>query len=191
MKHNFKNYQKHTHQRGFTLIEMAIVLMVIGVLAMASVYGFGVYRTTKNEAEARKINGIMSALQNKWKFDPTTSTITNSTVNSAGILTGVQWPITVSGTTVTILNPYSGAVTFAPGTITTAGDAFSLTYANVPSGACSDIARNVESNAYNITIGATVVQSTPSVQALGTAIDAACTAAAAQSMILVYSKYPS
>jgi prepilin-type N-terminal cleavage/methylation domain-containing protein len=175
-------------QRGFTLIELSIVLVIIGVLALMGTRGVGLYTATKDESEAQNVNRIMMALQTKYRYDQNTSTVTNAVAINTGVFDRSGW--TVDPVAFTILHSFNGTVTLAPATIAVANDAFKMTMASVPYKNCGDIARTVANNAYTVTIGATIVQATPSAPATGAAIDTACGTAGTVSMIYVYTKTP-
>jgi prepilin-type N-terminal cleavage/methylation domain-containing protein len=191
MKKSFKQYAMATRQKGFTLIEMAIVLMIIGVLAMASIYGFGVYRTTKNESTARNINTVATAIQGKWKFDAATSGVSATAVTNAGIATAAQLA-SLSVTTIT------GTSTATAGTY----DAFTIAVTPVNAATCADVLRNTANNIVGMSTGASpaagaavagsfgVAATSPSTVA-GTAIDAACNTAGVTQVNLSYAKNPS
>ena len=175
-------------QRGFTLIELSIVLIIIGVLAIMGTRGVALYTATKDESEAQNVNRIMMALQVKYRYDPDTSTVTNAVAIATSVFDKSGWAVNV--TAGTILHSFNGLVTIVPSTIAVANDAFKLTMASVPYKNCGDIVRIVANSAYSVTVGTTVVQTIPSAPATGAAIDAACGTTGTVSLIFVYTKMP-
>lgn len=174
------------NQKGFTLIEMSIVLVIIAVLAVMGTRGVGIYKQTKNESEAQTINRVILALQTKFRNDTTTTGLTNTVVNNTGVLNKSGWTFAAG----TITHGMKGTVTFAPATIASADDAIGVTMATVPYSSCGDIGRNATQHAEKITIGTTVVQTASTTPATGIAIDAACGTTGTVTMAFVYDKNP-
>lgn len=180
-----------SRQKGFTLIEIAIVLIIFGVIAAASMGGMSLYKSTKNDAAAKGVNMIVASLKTKLKNDANTLGMTNATVVNAGVLAKIGgWSSSVAGAVVTINHPLKGTATFAPATTTIANDSFSIALSGVAYDACSDLARDMTQSAEKITIGATVVQATNITPATGIAIDNACGSAGVVTITSVYDKNP-
>jgi len=177
-------------QKGFTLVEIAIVLIIFGVIASMGLGGMSLYNQTKNDQSARSLNSIVTAMQTKMRNDPDTSSMSNVAVINAGVLDKTGWTGTISGGVGTIAHLNKGAATFVPATITTANDGFTVTLATVPYDSCGDIARDVTIHAEKITIGATAVQTSSATKATGTAIDTACGSTGTVSMVFTYTKVP-
>ncbi len=77
--------------RGFTIVELLVVIAVIGILAAVSVIGYGAWRATTLEAQVKSdLNGAASAMESARTFDglyPTS--IPSSFAGSDGVtLTG-------------------------------------------------------------------------------------------------------
>lgn len=175
-------------QRGFTLIEISIVLIVFGVIAAAAMGGMSLYSTSKNDAESKRINMIIESIKVKMARDATTAGLSNLTVINSGVLAKQGWANSISGGTGLIGHSMHGAVTFAPATISGLNDAISLTMSSLPFLACSDIARDMTAHAEQITIGATVVQSSSGAPASGSLIDTTCGTTGTQNVTAVYMK---
>jgi prepilin-type N-terminal cleavage/methylation domain-containing protein len=172
--------------RGFTLVELSIVLVIIGVLALMGTRGVGLYTATKNESEAQNVNRIMLALQTKYRYDQNTSTLTNAVAIATGVFDKSGWQVDTA--TNVIMHSFNGTVVLAPTTVAIANDAFQLTMNSVPYKNCGDIVRTVAQNAYSATIGTNVVQASPSAPATGAAIDTACGTTSNVNLIFVYTK---
>jgi prepilin-type N-terminal cleavage/methylation domain-containing protein len=177
-------------QKGFTLVEIAIVLIIFGVIASMGLGGLSLYKQTKNDRSARALNSIVNAMQTKMRNDPDTSSMSNVTVINAGVLDKTGWTGSISGGVGTISHLNGGTATFAPATLVTTNDAFTVTMATVPYDSCGDIARDATIHAERITIGSTAVQTSHMTPATGAAIDTACGSAGVVNMVFTYPKVP-
>lgn len=178
------------NQRGFTLVELSIVLVIIAVLAVMGTRGVGLYKQTKNEAEAQTINRVILALQTKYRNDANTAGLNNLVAHNTGVFNKSGWTSVVAGATATITHGMKGTVTIAPATLITTNDAISVALATVPFDSCGDIGRNQTQYAEKITIGATAVQTSSAAPAAGSAIDTACGTSGTVTMTFVYDKNP-
>ncbi len=59
----------HHRQRGFTLIELMIVVVVVGVLAVLAILGYRSYTATARTAEAKQITAGIRGAQEAYKVE--------------------------------------------------------------------------------------------------------------------------
>lgn len=175
-------------QQGFTLVEIAIVLMIIGVFTAMAIAGITTYNQVQDEAVAKSLNSVVLATQTKLRNDATTTGLNNTAVINSGVLNKSGW--TFVAATSTITHQKAATVTFAPATLVSANDAISVAMSGIPYGTCSNLGRDATLHAYKITIGATIAQTTPDTPATGAAIDAACGSSGVKTMTMIYTKNP-
>jgi type IV pilus assembly protein PilA len=60
---------RHPRQRGFTLIELMIVVVVVGVLGVLAILGYRRYAATARTAEAKQVTGGIRAAQEAYKTE--------------------------------------------------------------------------------------------------------------------------
>jgi len=185
-----KNMIKKNLQQGFTIVEMILVLLIVGVLSVASLKGYAVYKESMASSEVGDLTFLISKLQAKYSKAAVTTGVT-----TANAITGNVFPESMNVGATTVTNRANGAVTVAAGTIATAGDAFVVTEAGWDSAQCQYIASNITPNVKRVTVtpsgGAattiystygTVVALTPSVT------DAACSSDDSNLITLTFNK---
>lgn len=167
------------NQKGFTVVEIIVVLLVIAVLVGSALKGYAVYRDTQATTEVSDLQYVIAKLQSKYRNTPSTAAVT-----TANAITGNVFPASMNVGATTVTNRVGGLVTVAPATVSTANDAFLITEAGWASEGCQRIAGDITPNVKKVVVtpagGAattvystygTVVTLTPSVT------DAACSGA--------------
>ena len=70
----FNFLKKHRNQKGFTLIELMIVIAIIGILAAIAIPQFASYRAksynTASVSDARNLRTDMEAYYAEWEAYP-------------------------------------------------------------------------------------------------------------------------
>src|SRR5438105_4241383 len=125
-----------TAQRGFTMLELSIVLVIAGVLAATAFIGF---QTNARRNSVRDNTGLVTetAAELKKKFGMTN---TYGAINTALAVQSRAIPEQLRiPTTNTAQNSYGGLITVAPGTLTVANDVAVMTWAAVKQGECMDL----------------------------------------------------
>lgn len=154
-------------QRGFTLIEVIIVGVIVAIVSIWSlprINGFLIERkvdpTVKDIAQA-----VMRIRANAEGSGPTPY----ASMSSAALANTLRDRTTVmaiegAGADATVthqLGATAAAVSAAPATITTAGDAWTITVPTVNVAACPGLAAALRTTAQIITINGNVVHSIP------------------------------
>lgn len=121
-------------QKGFTLIEMAMVLAIIGVLIGGAVKGRDMFYQAKATAEIGDLRFIFTKLQTKYA--PVTST---AAVTTANAIIGNVFPESMQAAAGAVANQFGGAVTVAPATITVAGSGFTISDGSLNRTVCQTI----------------------------------------------------
>lgn len=137
------NIRKFAKQKGFTLIELGIVVAV-GFL----IIGIGLYKAPSVMAGYRanaEINELPQIVTNSQKIAANAPNFTSFSLdtfirNDAFPANRVTIPASGSATAT---NRWNGTITFASGTITTAGDIGRYVYTNVPDAECKQVVNAV------------------------------------------------
>lgn len=144
-------------QGGFSLIEMAVVLVIIaGILVGVTQQGKDQKESIAVDNEAKAVLSLINNLSGYYDGSTTGYTgLDNATAISAGLVpTGLK-----NNGVDTITNKWLGAVTVAPGTISTAGDSSSVTLAGIPGGdVCSTMVKKTAELVDQISVAGTVVK---------------------------------
>ncbi len=77
----FKRIKKHQNQKGFTLIELMVVIAIIGILAAIAIPQFAAYRDRSYGAEIEKFANTYANAQEAYYVDYDTYTADDLTGN--------------------------------------------------------------------------------------------------------------
>jgi len=153
-------------QRGFTMLELSVVLVIAGVLAAATFIGF---QTNTRRNSVRENTGLITEaaaeLKKKFGLTNTYGAVTTAlAVQSRAIPEQLRIP-----TTNTAQNSYGGLITVAPGTLTQVNDVAVMTWSAVKQGECMDLVIGTADTARRIEVPAgTAVKPTDGVLNLAT-----------------------
>jgi prepilin-type N-terminal cleavage/methylation domain-containing protein len=76
------------HKKGFTIVEVLIVVAVVGILASISILGYGAWRKTMATAQVKSdLNAVASAMESARSFDDVYPTTLPSTVTASSGVT--------------------------------------------------------------------------------------------------------
>ncbi len=78
----FKRIKKHQNQKGFTLIELMVVIAIIGILAAIAIPQFAAYRDRSYGAELEKFANTYANAQEAYFVDEDTYTAIDLTGNN-------------------------------------------------------------------------------------------------------------
>lgn len=182
MKPTLSSFKK-SRQKGFTIIELIVVIAIIALLSILAIpFARGLIIDGKVQPTADDINKVVTKIRANLAGQGTTP-YTN--LGSAAAATAVfsntarglasSLTVTGSGTVATTqhdLGQTSAQVAVASATITTAGDAFSVTLPTVNQTACPGIASQLQKAAEIVVINGTTVKAAGGTYNGGTAQNA-------------------
>jgi type II secretory pathway pseudopilin PulG len=157
-------------QRGWTLIELGLALLITGMLIMASVILYvGQSRKASIQNNVQQIQSLASAAKATYGQQNL-----YGQVNTAVAVQGHVIPESLrDGQAATATNNFGSAIAVVAGNGTGINDILVVTWGNVPADQCSDIVAGVVGSVRRVTVGAAVVK--PLDGALGiAALNVAC-----------------
>lgn len=183
-------------QRGFTIVELLVVLAIIALLAIFGLPAArGMIIGGKVEPTASDVNKIVTKMRANFAGQGSTP-YTNlgaaaaATANFANTSRGLASSITVTGAGATAtaqhdLGATGSQIGVAQGTITTAGDSFTVTFPTANEAACPGLAAQLSRAAEVITINGTAVKAAGGTYNGGTAQNL-CTAGDTNAFVFTF-----
>lgn len=173
---------RNTKQRGFTFVELTVVLIIIAVLALLAyprIRAFLIEGRVKPTAD----DTVSAVTRIRANAEGTGATpyalVTTATVANTLRDRSVALTVVGAGAAATVthkLGATGSQITAASATITSAGDAFDVTFPTASAAACPSLATSLQNNAEIITINGVVVKSNPAAVAFnGQTAQDACT----------------
>ncbi|MDA8059161.1 MAG: type II secretion system protein [Leptospirillum sp.] len=151
------NVAKKTNDAGFTMIELSVVLLVIGILVAAALLGYnsfvngGKIAATKTEIEKLIETAHNYAQANAGQVGGTYNGLT--AYAAGGYVAGSTTMLPSSYTTQGVLNPYGGYGTIATGTNT---NQFTLSETGLSTDGCTAILNAYSSHGTGTCAGGTL-----------------------------------
>lgn len=167
-------------QAGFTLLELTAVIAIIAILAIASLIALPplVISGKVGPAATEMLRGMQKMKINSEGGGATPFAAASSSGFANLMRNGSTFTVTGAGPAATLDNSLrllgASAVTVAPATLTSLGDAYAITLSNVSDAACPQLAASVQRGAEVISINGTVVKAAGGNYSGATAADA-CT----------------
>jgi type IV pilus assembly protein PilA len=148
--------RKHQNQKGFTLIELMIVVAIIGILAAVAIPAFSNYQRKSKTSEG-SIN-LAAIATGEIAYQAEFDTFTDCAVNPAAIPTGtrVNWVAANTDFSAIGFEPKDAAVYFQYRVLNSAATVFSAT-------ATTNMDNDANNMIWQVTEATPVVNTTPGV----------------------------
>lgn len=167
-------------QSGFTIVELLVVIAIVTILAIGSIFAIGptIISGKVQPAATELLRGMQKMRINSEGAGLTPYSGATTSVFANQMRGGNTFTVTGVGAAATLRHSLAafgtGAVTVAPATLTTAGDAYAVTIAGMSDSACPGLAASAQKMAEVITINGTSVKAAGGTYNGSTASDA-CT----------------
>lgn len=175
---------KRKNQKGFTLVELMMVIAVIGVIGLGAVIVFGKAMSKQRvNAEIQTLSEVTSAIQKYYFSKANFGGLSNTIAVSYKLVPDDM----IVSAPATIGNRWAGSVTIAPATVSGANDSFSYTTTLVPSKECLDVVQALAPQYTATSVGGTVVKAAGGTLN-ETTLATQCNSAAAVTIVYTVSK---
>lgn len=157
------------NQSGYTFVELIIgiaivALVIVGIVVAAK----GLFADQKVDAETRHLQSMSTKIKSYISTSPDASGVSTATAISIKAVNDDA----VSG--VNVNNKFGGTITFAPATVTTANDAFSITYTGLEKKECIYFTKGNGQNFATVSVNNTSVKTAAQTSVQSAAIEGAC-----------------